>query len=95
MVADAIRRVHALVTGAVQGVWFRKGAQHEARELGLTGWVRNRADGTVEFEAQGPRSDVEALLVWARLGTPGALVDQVAATDVPVSESDRAFEVRT
>ncbi len=59
--ADAVRR-RAVFHGQVQGVGFRWQAASLARQMGLTGWVRNRDDGTVEMEAQGTSADLDALL---------------------------------
>jgi len=73
-------RAHVLVRGRVQGVWFRGSMQDEAEGLGLAGWVRNRPDGSVEAEAEGPREAVDELIAWAQHGPPGARV-----TDVEVS----------
>jgi acylphosphatase len=73
-------RAHVVVRGRVQGVWFRGSMQDEAEGLGLAGWVRNRPDGTVEAEAEGPREAVDVLIAWARHGPSGARV-----TDVEVS----------
>jgi len=71
-------RVHALVFGRVQGVGFRYTTVEEARGLGVRGWVRNRADGSVEVEAEGERAAVEALVGFLRRGPRGAWVDRVA-----------------
>ncbi|MDR1278716.1 MAG: acylphosphatase, partial [Treponema sp.] len=68
---------YALVSGRVQGVGFRYSCYHEARRLGLSGWVRNRADGAVEVWAEGSRENIDLLLSWLRQGPPGARVDQV------------------
>ncbi|MDR2758292.1 MAG: acylphosphatase [Spirochaetaceae bacterium] len=67
----------ALIEGRVQGVGFRYSACHEARRLGLTGWVKNTQDGDVEVFAEGPKEKIDALLQWLRRGPPGARVDSV------------------
>src|SRR5215468_1563417 len=59
-----MRRVRAIVTGRVQGVAYRASTVYEARDHGLTGWVRNLPDGSVELEAQGDEDRVKALLAW-------------------------------
>jgi acylphosphatase len=65
----------AKVRGRVQGVGFRYSACHEARRLGLAGWVRNTSDGAVETFFQGPPEKAELFLAWLRRGPPGARVD--------------------
>ena len=65
------------VSGRVQGVGFRYALRDEARRLGLVGWVRNRADGSVEAFVQGDEASVAALLAWARRGPRLARVDHV------------------
>jgi acylphosphatase len=86
--APAVVRVHAVVSGRVQGVWYRESCRREAERLGVGGWVRNRPDGRVEIEAEGPRSAVDALLTWATHGPPRAIVDRVAMDDrAPQGES--------
>ena len=71
------RRVRVLVFGMVQGVSFRWSAEREARSLGLTGWVRNRADGSVETVAEGAEAPLRAFVAWCRRGPPGAAVDRL------------------
>ncbi len=73
-------RVHLLVSGQVQGVFFRQSTADEARRLGVAGWVRNLPDGRVEAEAEGERPAVEALVAWCRRGPPAAQVDDLAVT---------------
>ncbi|MEM3555286.1 MAG: acylphosphatase [Candidatus Micrarchaeia archaeon] len=70
-------RLHAEIYGIVQGVFFRSNTQRKAFSLGLTGWVRNRRDGSVEVLAEGEREALEELLSWCRKGPPGARVDRV------------------
>ena len=70
-------RVHAIVHGYVQGVNFRYHTVRTARRLGLTGWVTNRRDGTVETVAEGDRSDLEDFVDFLHRGSPAARVEQV------------------
>lgn len=70
--------VRALVHGEVQGVGFRFFVRREASLLGLTGWVRNMPEGTVEFVAQGRRMQLDRLVDAARHGPSGARVADVA-----------------
>jgi acylphosphatase len=73
----AQKRIHLLIRGRVQGVYFRAAAMREARRLGITGWVRNRPDGTVELLAEGEEDAIKALSSWANHGPSAARVDQV------------------
>ena len=78
---------HLIIHGRVQGVGYRAYMRMEANRLGVTGWVRNRADGTVEATIHGTPEDVSKLLDWTRLGPPGARV-----TSVQVSEASGEYE---
>lgn len=71
------KRIQMIVSGRVQGVFFRASALREAKQLGLTGYVRNRLDGTVEIVAEGEEDLVKNLLVWAQSGPSTARVDKV------------------
>lgn len=71
------RQVHALVRGVVQGVGFRYHTQHQARQLGLAGWVRNLPDGSVEVLAEGSADAVQRLVDWLGRGPSSARVQDV------------------
>jgi acylphosphatase len=73
----AMKQVHLIVRGRVQGVFFRAATQREARRLGLTGWVKNRNDGGVEMVAEGDESSLRQLCMWAERGPTAARVDDV------------------
>jgi acylphosphatase len=72
---------HLAISGRVQGVGFRFYMERKARALGLSGWVRNRLDGSVESVVQGKPAAVEAMIAWARQGPPSAVVAEVRVTD--------------
>ena len=92
--ADTFARLHAIVEGMVQGVNFRYYTQERALGLRLTGWVRNRADGSVEVLAEGPRASLDQLLEFLRRGPPAAAVTEVKeAWPAPTGEFAR-FEIR-
>jgi acylphosphatase len=75
-----------IIEGTVQGVGFRQALATQANALGLTGWVCNRRDGTVEACFQGPQQDVEALVTWAHHGPRGARVANVTRTGADDAE---------
>lgn len=77
-----IRR-RVVVHGRVQGVWFRDSTRREAERLGVAGWVRNTAGGTVEAVFEGPRAAVEAIVAWCCTGPPDARVSEVEVRDEP------------
>jgi len=91
----ASTRVHVVVTGRVQGVAYRAGAVAEAQRLGLCGWVRNRFDGSVELEAEGPQQAVDTFMAWVRRGPPAAEVDEVEVTPAPTTGLANGFHVGT
>jgi acylphosphatase len=87
-------RMQAIVHGRVQGVSFRYYTQRRARELGLTGYVRNVWDRTVEVVAEGQRTDLDELLAFVRTGPRAAFVTQVDVQwPAPTGDFER-FEVR-
>lgn len=70
-------RARAVIRGRVQGVFFRAETRDRARSLGLSGWVRNVPDGTVEAVFEGDRERIESILGWCRQGPALAQVDEV------------------
>ena len=88
------RRVHAIVTGRVQGVSYRASTAVEARRLGIRGWVRNRPEGSVELEAEGEVEQIAALLAWCERGPPAARVTRVEVVDRDPGLEELAFEIR-
>jgi acylphosphatase len=83
---------HLRISGRVQGVGFRYSMSDEAERLGVTGWVRNRRDGTVEAVIDGAPDAVEAVLAWARRGPRGASVTDIEVVEIP--ERFERFEMR-
>jgi acylphosphatase len=89
-----VKRLRATVRGRVQGVGFRANAAAEARRLGLTGWVRNQLDGTVETDAEGPAAAVEAYLTWLRRGPSLAHVTGLDAEWLPPAGGGVSFDIK-
>jgi acylphosphatase len=90
--SEARRTVRLVVRGRVQGVYYRFSMVHEAVRVGVTGWVRNRSDGSVEAVVQGTPARVDEVIAWARRGPSAA---EVAGVDVSQAEGEFAsFEVR-
>lgn len=82
---DREQAVRVRIYGRVQGVWFRGWTVTAATGLGLSGWVRNRADGSVEAFFVGPPADVETMIAKCGDGPPAARVDEVVR-QAPVTE---------
>jgi acylphosphatase len=87
-------RVTLQVTGQVQGVNFRSSTKTEADALGLTGWVRNRPDGSVEVVMEGPRATVQQLVDWCQRGPVWARVEGLTTEWQAASGEFSEFEVR-
>lgn len=82
-----------IVSGRVQGVFFRDSTRREAIRLGVNGWVRNCPDGTVRAHVEGPAAAVGALVRWCREGPRHADVDELRVSDVePAGRT--GFEIR-
>lgn len=89
-----MKQVRAIASGRVQGVWYRARTRDKAVALGVTGYVRNLPDGTVEIVARGEDSQVDALMEWARQGPPMAEVSGLQIRETPEGEEFSTFEVR-
>jgi acylphosphatase len=89
-----VERVQLVVTGRVQGVWYRASTKQEGSRLGLTGQVRNLPDGRVEVVAEGERATLEQLVAWCRRGPPLARVTDLQASWWPATGAMTGFEVR-
>ena len=85
---------HVRVMGRVQGVFFRAWTQGQARELGISGWIRNCADGSVEAHLDGSEDAVTRMIERMRQGPSDAQVDEITV-DEAVSENSGRFELRT
>ena len=84
---------NVVVSGRVQGVFFRDSARREAQRHGVTGWVRNRRDGAVEAHFEGDSDAVAQVVLWCREGPRSADVDDLSVTEVE-PEGFEGFEVR-
>lgn len=94
MAAENHERAHVHVSGRVQGVFFRDSTRQKARELGLSGWVRNLPDGRVEALFEGPSNRVRQAVQWCEDGTLEAGVENVDADFGEARGDLEGFEVR-
>jgi acylphosphatase len=89
----ARERVHLRIRGRVQGVFFRARARQRAQALGLSGWVRNCDDGTVEAAAEGETAAVLEFVRWAHQGPPSAEVESVDVQYEPAANDSGNFRI--
>ena len=87
-------QLHLIISGLVQGVFFRASARDAAQALGLTGWVKNLPDGRVETVAEGPKEKLLEYEAWCRHGPPGARVTDVDSRFEPATGEFRNFAIR-
>lgn len=87
-------RAHVIVRGEVQGVFFRATARQVANSLGVTGWVSNLPDYSVELVCEGEENDVKAMVDWCRQGPPRAEVERVEVEWLPATGEFAYFSVR-
>jgi len=88
-------RARILVSGVVQGVYFRAYARKEAQRQGIHGWVRNRANGTVEAVVEGEESAVQRFIAWCHHGPPSAAVTEVQVVWEPYRGEFRGFAIQS
>jgi acylphosphatase len=91
--ADRVVRAHVKVAGRVQGVFFRAETRDRARSLGLSGWVSNAPDGSVEASFEGPAERVRSMVDWCRRGPALAAVEDVAV-EWEEPQGERDFQIR-
>ena len=89
-----MRRVHLTISGRVQGVYFRQSTKERALEYGVSGWVRNRLDGTVELVAEGESNAVNRLVSWCSVGPKMAVVEGVERIDEEPVGLPPGFDIR-
>jgi acylphosphatase len=88
-----MKTVHVRIYGIVQGVFFRKHTQLKANELGINGWVRNTADGSVELEAEAVPEILDSFLRWCQQGPEKAVVNKVEVAETSF-KNFTSFEIR-
>ena len=86
-------RMHLIIEGRVQGVYFRDSTRKEAVTLSVFGWVKNLPDGTVEVLAEGPEDNLKELVSWCHHGPPGAKVQRVHETREEWGNEYKSFDV--
>ena len=87
------KRMHLIIEGRVQGVWFRESTRRQAVSLGVSGWVKNRPDGTVEALLEGSEGAVLRLVAWCGKGPSGANVTRIHETEEAWRGEFDAFDV--
>ena len=88
------KSLRIVVSGRVQGVWYRASTRSQAQSLGLTGAVWNRPDGRVEIIAEGPEGALRQLLVWCAKGPAGASVDSLESSWFSATGEFEEFNIR-
>ena len=84
---------HIRVSGLVQGVAFRHYTKLQADRTGITGWVRNRPDGTVESMISGTEKQIEEMVAWLHVGPPAARVSEVTVIELQDADPYSAFDI--
>ena len=90
---EKMRCVKVIISGRVQGVFFRMETKRAADQAGVTGWVRNKRDGRVEAVFQGEKDQVARMIEWCKRGSPLSRVSGVDITEEAVSSDFTSFEI--
>lgn len=91
---DEKKRAHLIIFGRVQGVFFRAETQRAANQIGASGWVRNKMDGTVEAVVEGDANKVIETIEWCKKGSPRSHVEKVDVTWQEYKNEFNGFSVR-
>jgi len=86
-------KVHVLISGRVQGVWYRASTKNKADELGLVGWVRNTEEGNVEAVFEGEKGQIDEMIAWCWIGPPMAKVTDIKMLPIHSDETYSGFVV--
>lgn len=89
-----MKAIRAIATGKVQGVCYRESTRAEANRIGVSGWVRNLPDGSVEAVLQGDLQDIEQLVNWMEMGPQFAIVEKPEVEDIEIAELFSRFSVQ-
>lgn len=89
-----MKQAHLLISGKVQGVWFRASTKQQAEQLHINGWVRNTNDGKVEALIQGDENQLQQLIQWCHQGPASAQVDEVQVDYEEPQETFDSFMVK-
>jgi acylphosphatase len=87
-------RAHVIINGRVQGVFFRMETLKEAKKLNISGWVKNRQDGSVEAVFEGKKTLIDSMIEWCRQGPPASRVDSVNINWEPYAGEFKEFKIR-
>ena len=87
------RRIRLIISGKVQGVFFRVSLRDQARDLGISGWARNNPDGTVEALIEGEPGKVDQIINWCWNGPPDAIVENISKREDSADLNMSSFEI--
>lgn len=89
-----MKAIRVIATGKVQGVCYRESTRAEANRIGVSGWVSNLPDGSVEAVLQGDLQDIEQLVNWMEMGPQFAIVEKLEVEDIEIAELFSSFSVQ-